>query len=531
MTTRHDGPHLRRQLLTWLLGPLVLLLVLDSAAAWWSAQRFANLAYDRALHEIGREIALHVHLTEGRLRLDLPQDASKVLLTDAEDRLHFRVLGPDGALLGGDAQLPPPRQPNAGAPAFYADHVGADPVRMMVARLPVNGSNGADNTGAAHGSSSPNSAKSPGGGMGSGGSASASASAPAPAASASGTATAPATPPASAQAAAPPTVLVQVAETLNKRQRLAWEAVGNVVLPQLLLIVMATAVVWFGVARGLQPLERLRRAVSDRSHLDLSPLPTDGAPGEVRPLVDEVNDLLARLGRTFDFQNRFVADAAHQLKTPVSGLKAQIELALRENDPERVRHSLAQLYISADRLSRLVRQLLSLARNEPGALDSMQLQPLDLNAFALEVSMDWVPEALKRHIDLGFEGHGHPLVIAADRDRLRELINNLIDNAIRYSQANGRVTVRLSPHDGEAGHGHCRLSISDDGPSIPVEERARIFERFHRLLGTQEDGSGLGLAIVSEIATLHSARITLEEDTDGVGNTFSVIFRLLPADA
>ena len=519
MTTRHDGPHLRRQLLTWLLGPLVLLLVLDSAAAWWSAQRFANLAYDRALHEIGREIALHVHLTEGRLRLDLPQDASKVLLTDAEDRLHFRVLGPDGALLGGDAQLPPPRQPNAGAPAFYADHVGADPVRMMVARLPVNGSNGTDNTGTAQSSSTPNSAKSPGGGMGSGGSASAP--------SASNTATAAA----SAQGAAPPTVLVQVAETLNKRQRLAWEAVGNVVLPQLLLIVMATAVVWFGVARGLQPLERLRRAVSDRSHLDLSPLPTDGAPGEVRPLVDEVNDLLARLGRTFDFQNRFVADAAHQLKTPVSGLKAQIELALRENDPERVRHSLAQLYISADRLSRLVRQLLSLARNEPGALDSMQLQPLDLNAFALEVSMDWVPEALKRHIDLGFEGHGHPLVIAADRDRLRELINNLIDNAIRYSQANGRVTVRLSPHDGEAGHGHCRLSISDDGPSIPVEERARIFERFHRLLGTQEDGSGLGLAIVSEIATLHSARITLEEDTDGVGNTFSVIFRLLPADA
>jgi two-component system sensor histidine kinase TctE len=249
-------------------------------------------------------------------------------------------------------------------------------------------------------------------------------------------------------------------------------------------------------------------------------------PGEVRPLVDEVNDLMARLGRTFDFQNRFVADAAHQLKTPVSGLKAQIELAMRESDPERVRHSLAQLYISADRLSRLVRQLLSLARNEPGALDSMQLQPLDLNAFALEVSMDWVPEAIKRQIDLGFEGHEQPLMIDADRDRLRELINNLIDNAIRYSQANGRVTVRLAPGDGDAGAGHCRLSISDDGPSIPVEERARIFERFHRLLGTQEDGSGLGLAIVSEIATLHSARITLEEDTDGVGNTFSVIFKV-----
>jgi two-component system, OmpR family, sensor histidine kinase TctE len=268
--------------------------------------------------------------------------------------------------------------------------------------------------------------------------------------------------------------------------------------------------------------------VAGRSHLDLSPIATHQVPGEVRPLVDEVNDLMARLGKTFDFQNRFVADAAHQLKTPVSGLKAQIELALRESDPERVQHSLAQLYISADRLSRLVRQLLSLARNEPGALDTVQLQPLDLNAFALEVSMEWVPNALKRDIDLGFEGVEQPLTIAADGDRLRELINNLIDNAIRYSHSGGRVTVRTS----RTPQGECKLAISDDGPQIPVEERQRIFERFHRLLGTQEDGSGLGLAIVSEIATLHGARIELEEDlVDGVGNTFSVLFPSVRAPA
>jgi two-component system sensor histidine kinase TctE len=265
--------------------------------------------------------------------------------------------------------------------------------------------------------------------------------------------------------------------------------------------------------------------VSDRSHLDLSPIDVHDVPGEVRPLVDEVNQLMSRLGRTFDFQNRFVTDAAHQLKTPVSGLKAQIELALRETDLERVRHSLAQLYISADRLSRLVRQLLSLARNEPGALGSMQLQPLDLNAYALEVTMEWVPQALQRSIDLGFEGAEQTLMIGADRDRLRDLINNLIDNAIRYSQANGSVTVRVRL----ANTGQCQLAISDDGPSIPVQERQRIFERFHRLLGTQEDGSGLGLAIVSEIATLHGARITLEEDSDGIGNTFSVFFPMLPA--
>ena len=463
---RKPEPRLRRKLLAWLLGPLVVLLVLDTGAAYWNSLRFSDLAYDRALYEIGREIVLHVKLDGTRPRLDLSEAASNILLLDQEDLLFYRVVGEDGTTLGGDAELPLPlRGGEPGKPRVYRDTMRGEPVRMLVAWMPV----GAD----------------------------------------------PAT----------PKVLVQVAETLHKRTRLAWEMVANVVVPQLLLIVMATAVVWFGVSRGLEPLQRLRHAVSDRSHLDLSPIDTHDVPGEVRPLVDEVNELMARLGRTFDFQSRFVADAAHQLKTPVSGLKAQIELALRENDAERVRHSLAQLYISADRLSRLVRQLLSLARNEPGALDAMQLSPLDLNAYALEVSMDWVPQALKRDIDLGFEGVEHPLVINADRDRLRELINNLIDNAIRYSQASGRVTVRVSRSDND----QCRLAISDDGPSVPVEERARIFERFHRLLGTQEDGSGLGLAIVSEIATLHGARLTLEEDIDGVGNTFSVFFPLRAA--
>ncbi|MDB5861259.1 MAG: histidine kinase [Ramlibacter sp.] len=461
---RRPEPRLQRKLLAWLLGPLFILLVLDTAAAYWTSLRFSHVAYDRALHEIAREVVLHVKPGTPQPRLELTESAEKVLLLDQEDRLYYRLAAQDGTPLGGDSNLPAPGPglPRNGQPHFYGATLHGQEVRMVAAWMPI--------------------AETPGA----------------------------------------PLVQVQVAETVNKRTRLAWEMVANVVLPQLLLIVAATAVVWFGVSRGLQPLQRLRRAVSDRSHLDLSPIALEDVPGEVRPVVEEVNELMARLGRTFDFQNRFVADAAHQLKTPVSGLKAQIELALRESDPEQVRHSLAQLYISADRLSRLVRQLLSLARNEPGALDTVQLQPLDLHAFALEVSMEWVPLALRQNVDLGFEGVEEALTIAADSDRLRELINNLIDNAIRYTQEHGRVTVRTS----RTPDGLAQLAISDDGPRIPVAERARIFERFHRLLGTQADGSGLGLAIVSEIATLHGARITLEEDTDGVGNTFSVFFRL-----
>lgn len=415
---------------------------------------------------MAREIAVHVRGDGGAQRLDLPEDAGKVLLQDSEDLLFYRVTTAAGRVLGGDAAMPPPRAVPAGAaPAAYMDQVHDRPVRMLVAWIDT--------------------AAEAGGGR----------------------------------------VQVQVAETLHKRSRFAWEMVADVMLPQLLLAVLAAVVVWFGVSRGLQPLQRLRSAVSDRSHLDLSPIDTHAVPGEVRPLVDEVNGLMARLARSFGFQNRFVADAAHQLKTPVSGLKAQIEIALRETDPERVRHSLAQVYLSADRLSRLVQQLLALARNEPAALSAVQLQPLDLNALALEVSMAWVPQALKRDIDLGFEGAERPLLVQGDRDRLRELLDNLLDNAILYSQPHGRVTVRTALGDGA----RCRLSVSDDGPHIPVHERERIFQRFHRLLGNQADGSGLGLAIVSEIAALHGARITLDDDSDGVGNTFSVHFPLHPA--
>jgi two-component system sensor histidine kinase TctE len=458
---RRLEPRLQSRLLLWLLGPLLALLLLDAVLTYGVALNFSNRAHDRSLLEIAREVAMHVKADGARPRLEITAQAERMLLVDEDDHLAYRVTADDGSFIGGDAALagpaptPAPTVDAGGDPAFYGGVHQGERVRIAAAWLPLEG--------------------------------------------------------------APRSVFVQVAETMNKRNRLAWEILASVVVPQLLLIVMATAAVYFGVSHSLAPLQKLRRAVSDRSHRDLTPIEV---PGEVRPLVDEVNELMQRLGRTLDFQNRFIADAAHQLKTPVAGIKAQIELALRESDAQRVRHSLAQLYVGADRMSRLVQQLLSLARNEPAAAESVHLRPLDLEAFALEISMEWVPLALKAGIDLGFEGTGRALWIDAEPDRLREMVNNLIDNAVRYSRHGGRVTVAVAAVE----QGAARLSISDDGPAIPVEERARVFERFHRLLGAHFDGSGLGLAIVSEIAQLHDAHITLEEDRDGVGNTFGVTF-------
>jgi two-component system sensor histidine kinase TctE len=178
-----------------------------------------------------------------------------------------------------------------------------------------------------------------------------------------------------------------------------------------------------------------------------------------------------------------------------------------------------RLYVAVERLSRLVSQLLSLARNEPDAIRSVMLQPVDLNVLALEIATVWVPQALKQGIDLGFEGCEQRLVINGDAGRLRELFDNLLDNAIRYSRQGGAVTVRVTAVP------HATVSISDDGPSIPENERPRVFERFHRLLGATSEGSGLGLAIAREIAELHNASIVLrDDDHDGIGNIFSVVF-------
>jgi two-component system sensor histidine kinase TctE len=277
----------------------------------------------------------------------------------------------------------------------------------------------------------------------------------------------------------------------------------------------------FGVIRGLQPLDELQRGIALRSYKDRSPLDEEGVPGEVRPLVVSINALLARLDNVLTLQSRFIADAAHQLKTPVAGLKAQVELLARHPEQADIKGISARLYVGVERLSRLVSQLLSLARNEPDAVRALAFEPIDLNALVLDSASQWVPVALKRNIDLGFEGTDMPVMISGDASRLRELLDNLLDNAIRYSRENGKVTVKVSIEPAPT------VSVSDDGPSIPEQERRRIFERFHRLLGSG-DGSGLGLAIAQEIAHLHSATISLrDDDHDGVGNIFSVIFPAL----
>ncbi|MDZ4200693.1 MAG: ATP-binding protein [Gallionella sp.] len=312
---------------------------------------------------------------------------------------------------------------------------------------------------------------------------------------------------------------LHVSETTQQRQMLIRGILSNIVIPQLLLTLIALAVVWYGLKQGLRPLERLRNEVVGRKRDDLSQLDGDQAPTEVRPLIDAVNDLLERLKQVMAAQQRFVADAAHQLRTPFAGLKTQSELALRNDDPQQKQHALEHILTSTQHGIRLVNQLLALARNEPDAQDTRSFAEVSLNRLAQECTVNWVTMALEKDIDLGYESAAATLEIAGDANSLTEMLNNLIDNAIRYTPAGGHITVGVN-----ATEQGVELSVEDNGPGIAPQHRERVFERFYRILGSGESGSGLGLAIVAEVVKRHGAEIRLDEGEGGIGTRIGVRF-------
>src|SRR5512139_242416 len=240
------------------------------------------------------------------------------------------------------------------------------------------------------------------------------------------------------------TLQLHVSETTQQRQALIRGILANIVIPQLLLTLIALAVVWYGLKQGLRPLDRLRREVVNRKRDDLSQLDGSKAPAEVGPLIDAVNNLLERLKQVMAAQQRFVADAAHQLRTPFAGLKTQSELALRTHEPAQKQHALEHIHTSTQHGIRLVNQLLALARNEPGGQTADSFTALDLSQLAQECTVNWVQMALQKNIDLGYEGVSEPVMVQGDASSLTEMLNNMIDNAIRYTPAGGHITVSVN---------------------------------------------------------------------------------------
>jgi two-component system sensor histidine kinase TctE len=316
-------------------------------------------------------------------------------------------------------------------------------------------------------------------------------------------------------------VTVTVAETTFKRQHARTRILASIVANDLTQLAAILGIIWVGVRVGLRPLLALREQIDSRSARDLAPLDESGVPGEVQPLTRALNRLFATVRETSQGQLRFLADAAHQLRTPMAGLQTQIELMQREPAALPLRERLDAMLDSTRRLAHASNQLLALARAEPTAAATADFAVVDLRELAEDAVARQFDDAVRRGIDLGVEAaaaqaHGSAWL-------LRELIANLVDNALAYTPAGGNVTVR-SGHSAHAGAVQAFVEVEDDGPGIAADQRARVLERFYRVPGTPGQGCGLGLAIVSEIAKAHNAALQILSGAGDRGARVRVTF-------
>lgn len=451
------------EILDWMLAPLLFVWPLSIAFTHYFANNVANYPYDQALREHVAAIARQVKLVDGKVLLTLPASARALLRADETDSVYFHVITRDGKLLAGDKDLPLPEKGGedralAGEIYLRDGEFNGQELRFAYTYLADSGM--------------------PKGQW----------------------------------------LIVEVAETTEKRTQLANKIVASVILPQFIIIPLAVMLVWFGLSRGLRPLTRLRNTIETRDPADLSPIATRRVPEELEPLVEAFNEMLERMKKNVGAQQRFVADAAHQMRTPLTGLKTQAQFAMRETDPQALRHALRQIATGVDRAGRLVNQLLTLARTEGNEPAQQQQEPLDLAQLAREVVEEWVIIALEKQIDLGFESSG-PAMISGNAFLLRELAKNLIDNALRYTPSAGHVTCRLL-----VTYQQVTLEVEDDGIGISEDHAELVFERFYRVDDATTEGSGLGLAIVQEIAQQHEARASLRPNPRGKGSVARVVF-------
>lgn len=449
---------LRIQLLRRLLPAMLALLLAGAATAYWVAWRSATKAYDRALFDTTLAIADQLRIVDDKPQLPLTPQARAILVVDKFDRIYYAVRGPNHEVLDGEPELPMPPVSNPrikGSEGRYYFDAVVDGKPVRIAALQ--------------------------------------------------------------KELADQTVTVLAGETMIKRNALVREIILGMLLPELLLTLVSISVVWFGIRSALKPLAAARRELAGRSQADLSPVRVD-VPEEIQPVVTEVNGLLQRLAHSLASQRNFVSDAAHQLRTPIAALQAQVEAALRESAPD-TRVKLEGILAAAHRLSHLVAQMLALARAEPSLAQTQS--EVAIEAVVQQVAETWLPMAIGKRIDLGFELA--PACVRGNSLLLEELLANLLDNALRHTPDGGTVTVGCGRDGGEVW-----LTVEDNGPGIAADERDQVFERFYQPAGSRRDGTGLGLAIVREIARQHGGSATAGQSSRLGGALLRVV---LPAAA
>ena len=459
---------LRRRIGWWLLPPLVLLLGVNAMFAYRGALEAVNRAYDRSLTASIKSVAERIHSLEGEIQLDIPYAAFEGFEDAAQERIYHAVIDPAGRLLTGYEDLRPPQAPaDTGEVRIFDSRFRGQDVRLgaMRKRLYDPALEGGD------------------------------------------------------------AVTIVFAETTDTRVALARELFFDSLRRQLALVAVGAVMVLIAIGTAFRPLLELRDTMRARSEEDLTPVAADKVPSEVGPLIDAVNHHMERLSAMLVARRRFLADAAHQIRTPLAVLTTQAEYGLRQHDPEEMLRTFASLLRSIRAARRLANQMLTLSRAEAvdGVID--ERAPIDLAHLMKDVAMDLVPLALKKGIDLAFDGPDAALVLEGNGAMLREMIANLVDNAIRYSPAESQITLTLAPREHIA-----LIRVCDQGPGIPEAERDKVFGRFYRILGHGDtEGSGLGLAIVREICLAHGGRIALEDGAGGHGLCVAIELPLVRA--
>ncbi len=443
---------LRQRIARWLFSLLLGFLLLNAWFGQRNAGQAVNRAYDRGLMSSAHLIAERTYSTHGEVVVDLPYAALDV----TNERVFYGVFWPDGEVITGYDDLPRLLPPGQDIVVSDTDYRG-QPVRLVAMRKKLYDP---DQMNAS-------------------------------------------------------SVIVVVAETVDGRSALARDILIDDLWRQGLMALLGLLLMWVIITRALRPMTELGEAFARRREDDLTPVGTDGIPAEVRPLIDAVNHHMQRIEAMLQARKRFVADAAHQLRTPIAVLRTQIDYGLRQHTPGELREAFEGVDRSVRHMQRLTQQLLSLSSAEAINGLSREREQVDLAALVREVAGELSPLAIERRIDLGFEADGDAArgaPVWGHAALLREMASNLIDNALRYTQPGGSVTARVA-----VGPDVCLL-VSDTGPGIPPEERAKVFQRFYRILGgDRTEGSGLGLAIVREIVLSHGGQVSLEGGEGGRG--------------
>ncbi|WP_283745232.1 sensor histidine kinase [Sideroxydans sp. CL21] len=447
-------PSLKRQLLLWLLVPLLVIMPIVAAVQYGLVLIPAQQEMDHQLGDYAIAVARILKVEDGQVRFDMTPQTEHLLRTDQLDTEFFLVIGPEGKIIAGDAGLNTFEEEISPGESRYVDRqIGGRSIRMLIYGV----------------------------------------------------------------ACGPNTCQVRIAETLVKRNKLHLQALIATFLSIVALGLTTAAVVLVAVRHGLRPLQELRAQLAERSLDDLRPLDVPKIPGEVQPLVTALNQLFHRLNEASKAQKSFLADAAHQLRTPLSALQTESELALLEPHPESLHSTLERLNRSATRATKLANQLLTIARADPSVQIKSDFAPVDLKEIASWAANEWSHQAIMSGVDLGFELD--TAFVNGQTVLLQEMLSNLIHNSIEHAGKNARITVRTFT----SGHASI-LEVEDDGPGIPEDDREKVLQRFFRGRNANGSGSGLGLAIVSEIARIHSARVNLDPPGNGKGLLIRISF-------